>query len=134
MNDTNETTMTEGNHSLGAYKGQPLWFSNRKNPITEYIHRLPMRFSTTGELIPVTGTAYVESPRWVETQAFVVLEDGNALAAGIAYLPSVFGTWEGSQSIVASYNASGTPDSVIYHAPNVNGHPTFVRNIAIAKG
>lgn len=120
--------------ALGVYNKQPVWLTNRKNPSTGHIHQMPVRFKANGKMEFISGDGYSDSYRWATAENITVLKDGNILASGDAYVRNPDGSWNNEQeSFVGSYNASTTPDDVVYDPPDSNGGPSYVRGIAVVQ-
>lgn len=125
------TKMVQGTSALGVFDKHPVWFTNRQNPMTGHIHHFPTRYSPTGALLPIDGDAYEVMPRWINASTLTVLSDGNILVSGNAYTVLPNGEWAVPKYIVASYNASTTPDTVIFESPTAGGNSQIKGFVAV---
>ncbi len=124
--------VSEVPEALGVYNKQPVWFTNLKNPVTGHIHQMPVRFKENGKMEFISGDGYYDSYRWNGAESITVLKDGNILICGDVFTRNPDGSWKDTvDSFVGSYNASTTPDDVVYDPPDAGGGPSFVRSIAV---
>lgn len=127
------TNQVVGDRVLAPRLDGVTYFTNRLNPITGFIHRAPISFTTAGEQIRISGNAYAGQIRWLDAREVHYQTNGKYLVCGSALLRLPQGGWSDAKSIVALYLQSGELDTIIYTAPVVAGPALAIHGCGILQ-
>ena len=121
-----DTTLQQGDHVLAVIGQEPVFFTNRVNPITGYLHRMPVRYNQLGSVQLIGGNDYLNEFVWTTARNIKALSNGTVLSWGQCRTGLAGGGYNNGVPVVGTYKADGTPLGIVYQPnPGLNNDVTI---------
>lgn len=129
-----DSRLVAGKSALAVQGKDVVFFTNKQNPLTGYLHHMPVRYSDVGKLMPIGGDYYFAAYRWLDAEGIVKLKNGDMLVFGRGRVVLPDGNFStDDRNILVSYNASSVPDSVLYQTTQVGGFDVSINAMLVVQ-
>lgn len=125
--------ISTGDKTLSVSQDSVAWLTVKANPVTAYVHKQPLGFSSTGNLKLLGGIHYYSSYRWTNTKDVVPMSNGSLAMYGKYMQRQPSGAWSNEALGVALYNNSAVPENIIWRQQISVLGPVSISNVLLRE-